>query len=121
MQFLVFLDVLILKLEIVEPVANSHHHVSRHYLGLPSTALFATVVHCQLSLPTLPDVVWSTRDLIVFVTKLRLIFVQGSWKQDLLLMMVSLYSCEIFRLLLLLRFIKEVGCVRQRGRVRVTH
>ena len=44
------------------------------------------------------------RDLIVFVTKLRLIFVQGSWKRDLQLMMVSLHSSEIFRLLLLLRF-----------------
>ena len=27
------------------PVANSHHHVSRHYPGLSSTTLFATVVH----------------------------------------------------------------------------
>ena len=43
------------------------------------------------------------RDLIVFVTKHRLISVQGSWKQDLQLMMVSLHSSEIFRLLLLLR------------------
>ena len=42
--------------------------------------------------------------LIVFVTKLRLIFVQGWWKRDLQLMMVSLHSSEIFRLLLLLRF-----------------
>ena len=27
------------------PVANSHHHVSRHYPGLPSTTLFATAIH----------------------------------------------------------------------------
>ena len=48
------------------------------------------------------------RDLIVFVTKLRLIFVQGSWKQDLQLMMVSLHSGEIFRLLLLLQLIGKL-------------
>ena len=55
------------------------------------------------------------RDLIVFITILRLIFVQGSWKQDLQLMMVSLHSGEIFRLLLLLRVHWNNKLIRRLG------
>ena len=131
-HFIVFSDVLIRKLEIVILLVSLllRIHTVTSFTSLSWAAIDNSFRNC-CSQPVLfhlclmlydRQILHGLRDLIVFVTILRLIFVHGSWKQNLQLMMVSLHSSEIFPLLLLLRFHwkqqthQEFGCVCQRGR-----